>query len=68
MFYFLFSSNHSTIALIIHTEPEANIPSKKIPRYGCRSKCVVVGEKKYPIRNPTHVEVHMTQLINPDRM
>jgi|688.fasta_scaffold2624273_1 hypothetical protein len=54
------------IELIAHTPPDANIPSKKTPKIGLTSKRLTQGDQIKLIRNPTQVDVHITQDINPD--
>jgi hypothetical protein len=55
------------MAFIAHTAPEANIPSKNNPNAGCNPIKNVKGEKNKLIKNPTQVDVHITQLISPDK-
>lgn len=54
------------IELIAHTPPDANIPSKKTPKIGLTSKRLTQGDQIKLIRNPTQVDVHITQDIIPD--
>jgi hypothetical protein len=50
------------IALIAHTEPDANIPSKNHEIQGVTPKIWLTGEKNtIPKKNPTHVEQHIMQ-------
>jgi hypothetical protein len=50
------------IALIAHTEPDANIPSKNHDAHGVTPSISCTGEyKKIPKKNPTHTGVHIIQ-------
>jgi disulfide oxidoreductase YuzD len=64
----LFSSNHSIIAFIAHTKPADNIPSKNTDKILLSPIKSAFGEKyANDKKKPTHVDVHKTQEIRPDR-
>lgn len=54
------------MALIAHTAPAVNIPSKKIANTGFIPKVVDMPPKQTEKKNPTHVDVHNIQLIKPE--
>ena len=57
-----FSSNHSTIELIAHTQPDANNPSKNHDTCLSQPKNKLLGEyNTNPKKNPTQVLVHIIQ-------
>jgi len=52
------------IALIAHTEPDANIPSKNHDAHGVTPSIWCTGEyKQIPKKNPIHVDAHIIHLI-----
>ena len=54
-------------ALIAHTAPDANKPSKNHEIYGLVPKNWYVGENKtVPKKNPTQVEQHIIQDMIPE--
>ena len=56
------------IAFIPHTNPADNIPSKNTDKNLLSPIISALGEKYTKERkNPTHVDVHNTQDINPDK-
>ena len=60
----LLSSKNSIIPLIAHTIPQVNIPSKKTPNSQLTSKNFSVNPPRtIDIKKPTHVDVHIIQLI-----
>ena len=63
-----FFSNHSMIALIAHTKPAPNIPSKNTDKNLFSPTYSTFGEKyANDKKKPTHVPVHNIQEIRPDR-
>ena len=67
VYFILLSSKNSTIVFIAHTPPAANIPSKKIEDKPFNPNLLDIPPKQIEKKKPTHVEVHKTQLINPDK-
>jgi hypothetical protein len=52
------------IALMAHTEPEPNIPSKNQDAHVLTPSISCTGEyKKIPKKNPIHVDAHIIHLI-----